>query len=115
MYDKKIAKTLLDAIREFDDGCRYGQSDPFNRTEIFHEYFGKWDVSEFLAEYWSETVVFALENMYYDMGATSFFLLTDEKEIEDEINRLKEIYDCVEDYCTIIQDAAFDGAVFIED
>lgn len=86
MYTKKVAKSLLDAVIEYDGVCKRS-IDPFNRVEIFHEYFEQWDVSEFLAEYWPETVVFALENMYYDMGATRFFLLTDENAIENEMAR----------------------------
>lgn len=115
MYSKKVAKALLDAATEYDGVCKLS-ADPLNRVEIFHEYFEHWDVSEFLGEYWPETVVFALENMYYDMGATRFFLLTDESEVKEEIENLREEFgDCWDDYCTVIRDAAFDGAVFIED
>lgn len=116
MYNKQIAKTLLDAINEYDSGHRYGQDDPFNRAEIFHEYFGDWDVSEFLAEWYPETVCLALENMYYDMGAAPFYRLTDEGEIERNISELKDDFgENYEDYCTIICDAAFEGAIFIHE
>lgn len=115
MYSKKLAKSLMDAVNEYDGGCNQ-KEDPFNRVEIFHVFFGSWDVSEFLAEYWPETVIFALENMYYDYGARPFFWLKDENEIEQEIANLMEDYgEDYEDYVIVIRDAAFDGAIFIEE
>lgn len=115
MYSKKLAKSLLDAVREYDGG--YNQkADPFNRVEIFHEFFGSWDIAEFLAEYWPETVIYVLEGMYYDYGATSFFLIKDFEGVEEEKERLKEEYgERWEDYATVIQDVAFEGAIFIEE
>lgn len=115
MYSKKMAKSLMDAVCEYD-GCFNGGDDPFNRVAIFHEFFGSWDVAEFLCEYWPETVIYALECMYYDFGATSFFWVKDPEGVDEEKERIIEEYgERWEDYAMVIQDAAFEGAIFIED
>ena len=115
MYSKKMAKSLMDAIIEYDGSYNSG-FDPFNRAAIFHEFFGSWDVAEFLEEYWPETIIYALEGMYYDFGATSFFWVKDSEGVAEEVSRLEEEYgERWEDYATVIQDAAFEGAIFIQE
>lgn len=111
--EKNEAKTLLEAVRTCDELACTGY---FNYEKIFFEWFQDYETAEFLSEWYPETVSFALENMCYDYGTTKFYRLTDETAIDENIAELKEDFgENYELYVTLIQDAAFEGVIFLYD